>query len=203
MIATERDTTPERTRRFRFSIVTTTRCGKATRVNTPYRLYGHVRITCFQPYFTNASENKYPRSTCPTSCQALPHEALVVVHPQPYGIRHDLPKLRFNLNRSASALRVHVNSGPMKQAKAFQNSSLGEDTTINSSSTTQTCVTSSNVSQQVGLDVGCPRVAEEGEERQMVGVDPDVGSSEFSKFPQPECTCPPHSVTPSCLQRPI
>lgn len=31
----------------------------------------------------------------------------------------------------------------------------------------------------------------------MVGVDPDVGSSEFSKFPQPECTCLPHSRTPS------
>lgn len=38
--------------------------------------------------------------------------------------------------------------------------------------------------------------AEEGEDRQMVGVDPDVGSTEFSEFPQPECTCPPHSVTP-------
>lgn len=54
---------------------------------------------------------------------------------------------------------------------------------------------------KVGLASG--RVSEEGEERQMVGVDPDVGSSEFSKFPQPECTCPPHSVTPSCSPGPI
>jgi len=38
--------------------------------------------------------------------------------------------------------------------------------------------------------------AEEGKDRQMVGVDPDVGSSEFSEFPQPECTCLSHSVTP-------
>ena len=39
------------------------------------------------------------------------------------------------------------------------------------------------------------KAEEEGEDRQMVGVDPDVGSSEFSEFPQPECTCLPHSVT--------
>jgi len=45
--------------------------------------------------------------------------------------------------------------------------------------------------------------AEEGEDRQMVGVDPDVGSSEFSEFPQPECTCLPHSVTPYSLGGPI
>lgn len=47
---------------------------------------------------------------------------------------------------------------------------------------------------------GCQR---REKKRQMVGVDPDVGSSEFSKFPQPECTCPPHSVTPCCSTGPI